>query len=81
MTGLLGYLRSLFQPDMMVTGLKVSAVVGTALFAINHGSALMHRKMDRGRWISAGLTYLVPYLVSVHGQYIGKEKNQTGIDG
>ncbi|MEO1403884.1 MAG: nitrate/nitrite transporter NrtS [Cyanobacteria bacterium J06635_1] len=76
MTGLLGYLRSLFQPDMMVTGLKVSAVVGTALFVINHGAALMQRKMDRGRWISAGLTYLVPYLVSVHGQYASETRKK-----
>lgn len=67
--GLIGYFRSLVQPDMMATGLKVAAVVGTALFAINHGPALVNRKMDRGRWISAGLSYLVPYLVSVHGQY------------
>ncbi|MEM8807158.1 MAG: nitrate/nitrite transporter NrtS [Cyanobacteria bacterium P01_G01_bin.38] len=77
MKGGLGYLRSLLQPEMMVTGLKVSALVGTVLFAINHGSALIQRKMDRSRWISAGVTYLIPYLVSVHGQYTSETRKKN----
>jgi hypothetical protein len=28
--------------------------------------------MNGDRWLSAGVTYLVPYLVNAHGQYIAK---------
>ncbi len=56
----------------MPTALKVSAVVGSLLFTINHGSALLKGQMNRDRWISAALTYLVPYVVSIHGQCISR---------
>ena len=71
------YLHSLVDPDMVPTGLKVAAIVGTALFAINHGSALTSGKMNRGRWISAGLSYLVPYLVSIHGQHTSNDRDRN----
>ena len=44
--------------------------------AINHGSALLQGNMKRQRWISAALTYLVPYTVNVHGQYSYRRKQQ-----
>ena len=64
-----GYFAALVNPTMMPTALKVSATVGSLLLAINHGSALINSTMTRGRWISVGLTYLVPYAVNIHGQY------------
>jgi len=48
--------------------IKVALVVGTILFTINHGSALLSHQMNAGRWISAVLTYGVPFMVSIHGQ-------------
>ncbi len=67
---------------MMPTALKVSAVVGSMLFAINHGSALVKGQMNRDsqrrgvahRWISAGITYLIPYMVNIHGQYVSRSR-------
>ncbi|NEO39540.1 MAG: hypothetical protein F6J90_25680 [Moorea sp. SIOASIH] len=53
----------------MPTALKVALVVGSVLFVINHGSALLQGQMNRERWISGGLTYMIPYLVNIHGQY------------
>ncbi|NEP47338.1 MAG: hypothetical protein F6K65_00175 [Moorea sp. SIO3C2] len=53
----------------MPTALRVALVVGSLLFVINHGSALLQGQMTQQRWISAGLTYMVPYLVNIHGQY------------
>ncbi|NEO03165.1 MAG: hypothetical protein F6K50_49990 [Moorea sp. SIO3I7] len=53
----------------MPTALRVALVVGSVLFVINHGSALLQGQMNRERWISGGLTYIVPYLVNIHGQY------------
>ncbi len=48
--------------------IKVALVVGTILFTINHGRALLSHQMDAERWISAVLTYGVPFMVSIHGQ-------------
>jgi hypothetical protein len=36
---------------------------------INHGSALIRQEMTLTRWISGLLTYVVPYVVNVHGRY------------
>ncbi|HAA31243.1 MAG TPA: hypothetical protein DCE56_30390 [Cyanobacteria bacterium UBA8553] len=60
----------------MPTALKVSVVVGSILFTINHGSALVKGQMNRERWISGSLTYLVPYLVNIHGQYISRARKR-----
>ncbi|NEP17413.1 MAG: hypothetical protein F6J97_10985 [Leptolyngbya sp. SIO4C1] len=71
-----GYLKSIVNPNKAQTALKVAAIVGTALFAINHGPALVRGKMDKSRWVSAVLTYAVPYLVSIHGQYMNEVKQK-----
>ncbi|MGF1538835.1 MAG: nitrate/nitrite transporter NrtS [Pleurocapsa sp.] len=60
--------------EMMPTALKVSALVGSILFTINHGSALIKGQMSRDRWLSGGLTYIVPYCVSIHGQYTSRSR-------
>jgi hypothetical protein len=64
----------LFDRELMPTALKVSAVVGSILFTINHGSALLKGQMNRDRWFSGGLTYIVPYCVSIHGQSAGRTR-------
>ena len=65
-----GYLIALIDIKLMRTGVKVSIIVGSLLFTINHGSALAQGQMTRDRWISGLLTYLVPYAVNIHGQYV-----------
>lgn len=60
--------------QMMPTALKVSALVGSILFSINHGSALIKGQMTSDRWLSGGLTYIVPYLVSIHGQCTSRNR-------
>lgn len=69
-----GYLAALIDPTYRTNALKVAAIVGSILFAINHGTALTQNKMTRTRWISGLLTYCVPYMVSVHGQYVSRTK-------
>lgn len=76
------YLVSLFDPEFVPTGLKTALVVGSLLFIINHGLALSRGEMTTDRWISVFITYLMPYLVSVYGQYSYRRKfttNQTSI--
>ena len=57
---------------MMRMAVRVAIVVGSVLFTINHGLALMQGKMTKARWASALLTYCVPYAVSIHGQYVAR---------
>jgi hypothetical protein len=69
MKAIKAYLASLVDPEFAPAALKVALVVGSLLFAINHGAAFVNRQMNSGRWVSVVLTYIVPYCVSVHGQF------------
>ena len=60
-----GYIASLFDPEFRSTGLNTALLVGSLLFLINHGPALLRGEMSRERWISVLLTYAMPYLVNV----------------
>jgi hypothetical protein len=64
-----GYCASLVNPNFAPMGFKVAVVVGTILFAINHGYAVLAGTMTLERWVSVLLTYCAPYLVNIHGQY------------
>lgn len=66
------YFRSLGDRRFAPTAIKVAVVVGSILFTINHGWAVLHNEMTLSRWISGGLTYIVPYLVNIHGQHISR---------
>ena len=59
------------------TAVRVSAVVGSILFTINHGAALVKGEMTKTRWLSGLITYLVPYSVSIHGQYTSHSGSST----
>ncbi|PPS45608.1 hypothetical protein B1A85_05025 [Chroococcidiopsis sp. TS-821] len=69
-----GYLHSLVNPKFIPVAFRVAIVVGSLLFVINHGAAAIQGQMTRDRWISATLTYLVPYFVNIHGQYISSSR-------
>ena len=69
-----GYFAALLDPTLMRMGIRVALVVGSILFTINHGAALAQGKMTKSRWASGLLTYLVPYAVSVHGQYTSQRR-------
>lgn len=69
-----GYIRALGDRQLMGQAIRVALVVGSVLFVINHGAATLDRNMSRQRWVSALLTYLVPYSVSIHGQYVARRR-------
>lgn len=69
-----GFIASLWDPEFIPTGVKTAVFVGSLLFLINHGPALLRREMTRERWISAAVTYTMPYLVNVYGQYSYRRK-------
>ncbi|MGP1386197.1 MAG: nitrate/nitrite transporter NrtS [Thainema sp.] len=62
------FVNTLNDSSAVSRSAKVAVVVGTILLAINHGKAIAQDKMSTDRWISAGLTYMVPFMVSLHGQ-------------
>jgi hypothetical protein len=68
------YCLCLVNKQMMPTAIKVAIVIGSLLFIINHGSAFLSEKMNRDRWLSVGLSYLVPYGVNIHGQFISRRR-------
>ncbi len=71
-----GYFISLFNPQLAPTALKVALFIGTILLIINHGYALFRGQMTSDRWISVLLTYCMPYLVNIHGQYISNSRKK-----
>ncbi len=63
------------------SALRVALVIGTLLFAINHGPALAGGAMTPTRWLSALLTFAVPYAVNVHGRWSQAHKSARPRDG
>jgi hypothetical protein len=47
---------------------RMALIIGSLVFAMNHGKALLQREMDRDRWLSGALSFVTPYLVSIYGQ-------------
>ncbi|KST67990.1 nitrate/nitrite transporter NrtS [Mastigocoleus testarum] len=68
---------SLVNPNYAPIGVKVAIVVGSILFIINHGTTLIKGKMNQERWISATISYLVPYMVCVYGQHTSSAKHKS----
>ena len=54
------------RSEVVIRSLKVAAIVGTLLVAINHGDRLLSDHMSSTAWLKVGLTYLVPYAVATY---------------
>jgi hypothetical protein len=81
MEAVLGFCQAWVSPVFRSIALKVSLIVGSVLFLVNHGAAVIEGEMTAERWLSAVVTYLVPYTVSVHGQYVAKLRRETEDNG
>ena len=68
--------RCLGDRDLAPTALGVAISVGSLLLIINHGGAIVAGTMTRDRWLSAALTYLVPYCVNIHGQASNRARSR-----
>jgi hypothetical protein len=66
------FVATLRDPKATSQSAKVALIVGTILFGINHGQAFLQQNMRRDRWIAAGITYFVPFTVSLHGQAMSR---------
>jgi membrane protease YdiL (CAAX protease family) len=52
----------------------VAAVVGSVLFAINHLDTVLEGAATTATWVKAGVTYLVPFVVSNVGLLVGTHR-------
>lgn len=64
MNHLLSWIKSAFQPDVIMCSGKLALIVGTTLMLINYGDKLYLEHTQAIDWIKIGFTYLVPYFVS-----------------
>jgi hypothetical protein len=58
------WLREAFEASVRKRALRVAAIVGSVLLAINHGDAILHGDISLDRVLRMILTMLVPYVVS-----------------
>lgn len=70
-------LADAFQAPTIWRALRVSAVIGTLLTVINHYDGWITSAEHSANLLQVGLTYLVPYLVSTHGQVYGRRNQQA----
>lgn len=57
-------IRSVSKPSS--NAFKLAFMIGSFLFAINHGTALVRNEMTLHRWVSVALGYAVPFATSVY---------------
>ncbi|MGP1374906.1 MAG: nitrate/nitrite transporter NrtS, partial [Almyronema sp.] len=60
--------QGLRNPAFVSQAVRMALIVGSLVFAINHGKALMQNEMNRDRWLAGALSFVTPYLVSIYGQ-------------
>jgi hypothetical protein len=62
------YRQSLGNPAFVPQAVRMALIIGSLVFAMNHGKALLQNEMNRDRWLSGALSFVTPYLVSIYGQ-------------
>jgi hypothetical protein len=70
------FFREALEPETIRTAARVALLVGTVLALINHFDLLMDAPFTVKSGVQIGLTYLVPYCVSTHGQVTAKTRKR-----
>jgi hypothetical protein len=60
------WLASALLPSVVRRSLRVAAVVGTLLVALNYTDRAIAGTLGSADWLKMGLTYLVPYGVATY---------------
>lgn len=61
------WLKTALRADIVLRSLKVAAIIGTLLVAINQGDLILNGKLEAAAAWKIPLTYLVPYCVATYG--------------
>ncbi|MDJ0707340.1 MAG: nitrate/nitrite transporter NrtS [Leptolyngbyaceae cyanobacterium MO_188.B28] len=69
------YCLKFINRELTPTAIKFALIVGSFISMTNYGSAILTGKMTRSAWMAVGLTYLIPYAVSIHGQSQDRPQN------
>ncbi len=62
------YSQNLVRSDFARIAVRVAMVVGSLIFVVNHGEAVLMGEMTPQRWFAAAISYFTPYAVSIYGQ-------------
>jgi len=65
---------------VVVRALKMAAIVGVILIAINHGDAILHGDLPPNRIARMALTFFVPYAVSTISSVAAMRERDTAGD-
>ena len=71
-------LRKCCDPTIALRALSVAIVVRSILNFINHYDLLLGKSLTCQAMIQMGLTYVVPYVVSTHGQVWWRKSSAIG---
>lgn len=63
------------DPKVAWLAVKVALVIGTVLNLIHHYDIFLGAPLNRVTMFQMGLTYVVPYCVSTHGQVFGRKSS------
>jgi hypothetical protein len=70
------FFREAVQPETVRTAARVALIVGTVLALINHYDLLLDAPFTLKTGFQIGLSYLVPYCVSTHGQVSARKRER-----
>lgn len=66
-------------PKPTSNALKLTVIIGSFLFTINHGAALLKDEMTFYRWFSASFGFVIPFVTSVYcpcAQRVSKNRSE-----
>lgn len=75
------WIKIAMRRDVVLRGVRVAAIVGTILVAINQGDLILSGQLDASAAWKIPLTYLVPYCVATYGgvsAILAAEKWESG---
>ncbi len=61
---IVNWIRLACSGQVVWRAIKVAALVGPILVAVNQGDVILRRELSAACFLKMGLTFLVPYLVS-----------------
>lgn len=73
-SGKFSFYKACCGPATLRRGFVVAVVVGTLLGAINHGHEWL--TLSESHWWQVVATYVIPFLVSIHGSAAAKMRMQ-----
>ena len=75
---MMNWLVVALRRDVIIRSLKIAAIVGTILVAINQGDVIVSGALTGHLMWKIPMTYLVPFLVSTYASVSAIDKHEQG---